>query len=399
MIPKLLMAGIIMLIPFSPRWSNYIMILLAVTIMIVFRHERKIFRRPVYLYLLIVMYLVRILWLFLANDLLYGLRTLETELPLLTIPLLFLFFKLTPETKRFLCDAFVLMAFLMILYSFATLFQYINKSEYSIWNYWETHFVTAQYYASLNMLSWSFVNYSFLNLLVIYGLNLLVYRETKSKSHIAFTSVYALFAFLFAFISGSLMGLAILSGCVFLFALIFVFEKWGSRPVLGFLSVVSLLLIFSLAQWDLKKSSLKERLFRLDAQRYPLFAVAWNNAREKPLFGYGTGAQKAILQDMTNGEELGFSKEEYPGLEANHPHNQFLTDLLQFGIIGCIPLLLFYWTALSDSLKHKNWALLLTLLTYLATMMVESPINTNKGVLPFVVLVCILAEQPKKPES
>lgn len=386
LIPEILLALLILTLPFSPKLGNYLLILLSIVAVLIYRVWRTPHHLPRFLYFLILCYLVRILWLIPADDFRYGLRTLETELPLAALPLIFVFVSLSQGATRRLSDTYVWMAFLMMVYSFATLFYYIQNSEYTIWNYWETHFITAQYYSMLNMLSWSYAHYSFLSLIVIYGLNLLVFRKKKHRLFIVFMCIYALLAWAFIIVAGSLAGMVIMGGCYTVYILIWIYTRWGSRPVAALAAAAMAILVTLLATIELP-----DRLSQLDPQRSQFFRVAYDAWLDRPLVGYGTGSQKSIIQDVDRAETLGIPRNTYSGKEANHPHNQFLTDLLQFGLIGTFPLVLFLTFSIHSSIKTRNWALLLTVLTAFAAMMVESPINSNKGLVPFVLLVCILA--------
>lgn len=387
---QILLAGFILTIPLSPRWGNYCLIILGIIALILFQRERRIYVLPDYLYILIGLYLVRVIWLIPADDIRYGFRTLETELPILAIPLLFTFVNVDTKLRLLLMNTFILMAFLIMVYSFGSLLLYVATSEYTVWNYWETHFVTAQYYSMLNMLSWSYVHYSFLSLIILYGLNLVIYRQDKSGPFKAFGWIYALLAMAFVVTAGSVAGVAIMILCYLTYFLIWIYKAFGLRTLAVMILIGGIVSVLLLARFNVK-----EQFFRLDPQRYYLFSVAWETWKERPMFGYGTGAQKAIMQDMGNAAALGIPAADYTGPLVNHPHNQFLTELLQFGLIGSVPLFFFLGSALRTSVREGNWILVVTVLTLAASMLVESPISSNKGAVPFVLLLCILPNRSK----
>jgi O-antigen ligase len=393
-IPEVLIAGFIMVIPLSPKWSNYLLIVIGIVVLRKFYSEPRVRNRyhlPKHLYFLMVAFLVRVIWLIGSNNLSYGLRTLETEIPLLVIPLLFASVDLSLRSRRLLVDTYILMCLLLMAYSFVILFNYIRVSEYTIWNYWETHFVTAQYYSMLNMLSWSSVSYSFLSMIVLYGFNLIVIRDRRTRVSIVFTGVYVATAFAFIMVAGSLAGLAIMVTSLLAYALFFTYKKIAIKPVGAVAFILFLIAILYVGHLNLR-----DRLYGIDPQRYQLFSVAWDAWKERPFLGYGTGSQKEIVQNIRIAEQLGFKKEDYPGPLVNHPHNQFLTELLQFGLLGSLPLLLFFGFSFAYAIKNNSPALFVTLLTVACYMMIESPINSNKGLVPFVVLICILSHPGKE---
>ena len=389
--------GLLMLIltlPFSPRWGSLSMIFLGLFGVINVLYTKKWIPPPYFIFFLIGAYGSRMLWLPSSHDLSFGLKCLETELPLLAIPIIFSLFKVTESTKSFLLAAFVLMAFCVMIYSFIQLFFYIQQSPYAFFEYMDIHFVTAQYYAQLNMLTWDFAHYSFLSVIVVYGLHLLIYRNSNTRLFRSFILVYIITAITFFIFTGSKSGLALL---------IISFVVYGSirfRNVLA--KKISIALLFSISMIALAYMSqlnIKEYLQKLDSQRYQFFAVSIEKLKESPLFGFGTGATKEIIQDIDFAEEVGFSRAVYEGKDANHPHNQYLSELLQFGIIGSIPLFSFLISGFITSYKDQNWELLNVIISVSVFMLVESPINSNKGVLPFVILVSLLADKELKNNS
>lgn len=86
-------------------------------------NERNIWALPNYIYLLPLIFVIRLLWLFRAEDPMIGIKTLDSELPLLIVPLLFSFFSISRTQKNLLVASFVCMGF-----SFAgfTLFRFWN---------------------------------------------------------------------------------------------------------------------------------------------------------------------------------------------------------------------------------------------------------------------------------
>jgi O-antigen ligase len=132
-----------------------------------------------------------------------------------------------------------------------------------------------------------------------------------------------------------------------------------------------------------------------DPIRIQLNLMAIDAIKERPLIGHGTGAQKDIIQSMDRAQKLGY--EEIFCSKCVHPHNQFLSEILQYGIpLGLImPALLLCMFGI-----RKNFLLFAFLLIEIGFMTVEGPLDTQKGVTFFsyfsiFLIVLQYAEQKK----
>ena len=68
----------------------------------------------------------------------------------------------------------------------------------------------------------------------------------------------------------------------------------------------------------------------LDFQREQLWKVSWAAFKENIWLGHGTGTSDAVLPDHLSIKKGGVESL----LEVNHSHNQFLTYLLENGLLG-----------------------------------------------------------------
>lgn len=362
---------LIFTIPFKPKWGSYVLILLVVTGVLKLRLGGSWKKLDLAFYFLFFAFLVRIVWLLKSNDFNYGIKGLETELPLVAIPLVFSLINLNESQRIFHLKSFALMAVCIILYSFIQLFEFVNQSPYTLLQYLDIHFVTAQYYAQLNMLNWNnFAHYSFLSVIIIYGLHILVYNPYRKTFNIFLVGIFLLLAIVFFIFTGSRTGLVLIFISLLTYGLIRFRTQVSFRIVIGLFMgfAVACIMYCTLGELDIKK-----KLYNYDPQRIQFFSVALDAFKKAPLFGYGTGSQRIIMHDVAAAERLGFSKDNYEGQFVNHPHNQFLTELLQFGIIGSIPLFIFLIAMVRASLKDKNWTLLNIMITMALFMCAESP--------------------------
>jgi len=384
----LLRAGlclVIVMIPFKPVWGSYTLILLSAIELYCLIRQKKWERPPTLFFLIALLFVVRLVGVLWTPDLKNAGR-LETEIPLLVIPLILSFSRPSQETIQFALRVFVSMTLAIILYSFVHLASYIAHSGYTLSEYIDVHFVTAQYYAQLNMLTWDFAHYSFLSVMIIYALHITIYSNKGGAWHWVFIIAFNGLALLFFIFTGSLAGQALFVISWVTYACVKLRRFFSVKLIAAFvvIGIVS-------ATWLIATPSGRRYLETKDIQRYHYTIVSLDAIKERPLFGHGTGATKAIIQDSLRAARLGFDGNVYEGKDANHPHNQYLTEAIQFGVIGMIPLLLFLGVSFYEACSRRNWTLLCIIVTLGFFMLVESPINSNKGVVPFVLLVCLLS--------
>jgi O-antigen ligase len=394
----LLRAGLcllIVMIPFKPVWGSYSLILLSALELYCLLRQKKWERPPTLFFFVISLYFIRLLGVLWTDDLKAAGRPLETEISLLAIPLVLSLSRPSHETIQFALRVFVLMTLAVMTYSFVQLSIFIARSEYTLMEYIDVHFVTAQYYAQLNMLTWNFAHYSFLSVMIIYAQHILMYSKRRTMWYWVYFGAFSGLALLFFIFTGSLAGQALFVIAWITYAGVKL-RRFFSMKLMGALFVVGVIG----AIWLLATPAGKHYMETKDIQRYHYTMVALDAIKEKPLFGHGTGATGKIIQDSTRAAGLGFHGSIYEGKDANHPHNQYLTEAIQFGILGMLPLLIFLGISFRYACKRQNWILLCIIVTVGFFMLVESPVNSNKGVVPIVLLVSLLAWRSQdRPES
>jgi O-antigen ligase len=376
---------VIVMIPFKPIWGSYTLILLSAIELYCLIRRRKWEQPPTLFFLFAALYLLRIVGVLWTEDI-ENIGRLETEIPLLAIPLILSLSLPSQETIQLALRVFVLMTLAVMVYAFAQLSFYIAHSGMTLSEYVSLHFETAQYYAQLNMLTWNFAHYSFLSVMIIYAMHILVYSGINGAWRWIFIAAFSALALLFFIFTGSLAGQAL-----FVIA-------WITYACVKLRRFFSMKLIVVLVAIGIAGATLlitipsgRKYMEAKDLQRYQYTIVSLDAIKEKPLFGHGTGATQKIIQDSVRAARLGFDGNVYEGMDANHPHNQFLTEAIQFGIIGMIPLLIFLGVSFYEACNRRNWTLLCIIVTAAFFMLIESPINSNKGVVPLVLLVCLLS--------
>ncbi|WP_424004037.1 O-antigen ligase family protein [Maribacter sp. IgM3_T14_3] len=113
---------------------------------------------------------------------------------------------------------------------------------------------------------------------------------------------------------------------------------------------------------------------KIDKSRSVLWEVTWSLIEEKPYFGYGIGQSNNMLQ-IAYHNKIGIGSSL---LELNHSHNQYLTYLLEFGIVGSLLLLFILVLFLYKTKQYKNDMLMVFLFALSFLFLTESAFQTSK---------------------
>lgn len=127
---------------------------------------------------------------------------------------------------------------------------------------------------------------------------------------------------------------------------------------------------------------LSTNIKEIDESRYQLWTVSVRAIRERPLFGYGVGQSNRILHDKTFIGDANFSS----AVDLNHSHNQFLTFLIEIGLIGLLTLLIGITYFLWRTKLYKNFYFVLFLFGLSYMFLTESILQTSKP----LYVICFL---------
>lgn len=131
---------------------------------------------------------------------------------------------------------------------------------------------------------------------------------------------------------------------------------------------------------------------KLDLLRAELWQISFAEIKKEPWFGHGTGSSDLILPD-----QLLIDKNGAEGvIGINHSHNQFLTTLLENGVLGTLlftALMLFIFYRF---VKKNDKTMMLVTFAILLLMAVESPFMTATPLYLFSFLLCCFMGFSKK---
>ncbi len=146
-----------------------------------------------------------------------------------------------------------------------------------------------------------------------------------------------------------------------------------------------------IAVFGLLRKTNEENKFN-DPIREDLRKTAITAIKERPLFGWGTGSMKYLLYNEDIAHKAGLEK---PIAEFNHFHNQYLDEIVQFGLIGSLPFFGLFAYLIYLAIKKRDFLLMAYLAIYLPFMFVESPFATVKGIQPMIFWLCFFLSTQK----
>ncbi|MDR2036287.1 MAG: O-antigen ligase family protein [Bacteroidales bacterium] len=189
---------------------------------------------------------------------------------------------------------------------------------------------------------------------------------------------------IFTVLTGARIGLVIIPFLLF-FAYFFYCRlkpilKWG---LVGLGVIILCLFIYKFPKVDDRFQ---------DPIRKDLRTIAVEAIKEKPILGWGTRYVSPLIRSEDTKELLGI---ETP-YSFNQFHNQYLENMVQFGIPGILILLLLFGWMLYLSIRYKDYLLLSLLTIYVLFFWTESALFTFKGIVPFTFWLCFLVATQKQ---
>ena len=124
-----------------------------------------------------------------------------------------------------------------------------------------------------------------------------------------------------------------------------------------------------------------------DGVRKADFTLAVNYIKEHPVAGAGYHQQRAALEYQDKKMTDVTRPADAPPI--TYTHNQFLGDMVQFGIPGLLPLLILLAGLVWYAFKSRSYLLQLYMLIYLLFMLIEEPLYAQEGITRFMAFLCL----------
>ena len=362
-------------LPFKIDYTNYVMVfmMLAILFSYICNKPRQFIWQPLF-YVLCAIYLLNVIGLLYSGDINRGIKRLDSNIPLLAFPV---FFSMIQFTKKNLI--LILRFFIWIVIAFCAfgLLSHITILPEFTWN---LAFRDSKQYAPLLLMWPAHPHPSFVSTILLMAVPIALYLRFHDGKQISAIEmvVGVLLPVVFTFLVGARVGMLlipILLGLGYLFyCRLKPLIKWGITAV-GIVIVGLLLHQFPAAD---------DRF--VDPIRVDLRKTAISAIKEKPIFGWGTGYVTPLIHSEERSQTVGI---ETP-YDLSSFHNQYLEDMVQFGIPGILILLTLFGWILYSGLHEKNYLILSILTIYVAFCWTETALTLSKGIVPFAFWLCFL---------
>ena len=121
-------------------------------------------------------------------------------------------------------------------------------------------------------------------------------------------------------------------------------------------------------------------------QRLHLWENTWQIIKRNPLFGVGTGDVAVEIKRQLEAENSLLKD------TSIRTHNQYLTFVLSFGIVGFLIVLSAYCYIIRKTISRNDWLFLCFLIVLLCSMISEDTLETQAGVTLFGFFFAFLAK-------
>ena len=344
-----------------------------------FGRKEKLHKPHPVVYCWWAVYLVRVVWLPVSNDAHYGLKWLDVCLPMLLIPITLQYLSLSERVIKKVLTVFVHFTLLFCLLTLLSIVYYSFTTPIDI-KEWLLH--PKHYYP----FAFKWTNYghpSLLSIIYLFALPIGLYLRRKyhaiSAVEIAILAVVE--AAVIAF-TGARIGIIIFPLLLLTMA---VYSVPAKRRIITAGLIVFLLSVIAIT-WSLSENQFFDRF--KDPIREQLWETAMASIKEEPLLGVGTGGMKAVIDTPEIAEITGQS--------LRSPHNQYLGEVMHFGIIGAIPLFATLIYLLIVAIRRKNFLLLSLMLILFVFMITEMPFDWYKSINYFLLFTSLFLFQKQK---
>lgn len=127
-----------------------------------------------------------------------------------------------------------------------------------------------------------------------------------------------------------------------------------------------------------------------DDSRTARWAAIWNTIKEKPVFGHGTGSEKAVLAKTYAENNLHISLE-----RGYNTHNQYLFYMLENGILGLCFVLTYFVANMIEAIKRKDMLVLWFIFGILVVFVFENYMYSIMGYLTIALLLSFMRTSKK----
>ncbi|MDY8138683.1 O-antigen ligase family protein [Aquimarina sp. 2201CG5-10] len=344
---------------------------------------KEVLLRNKVLILITVYYFFQIISMFYSSDFGISYKRIETQIPLLIIPILFALIKLDLKQIYKAKTVFIIACVIFCIIALITLgYNLIINYEHRL-NY---NFVQRSMYHFHYPYDVMYINVA--NVFLLFGG---VIKKYKTPITLLFLC--------FIVLSGTRMGVFTYLLVTFIYGIRNFKKILNIQTILILLGVMALtVLLINTSQYvndkfydSLSKLGLNTKTYVSDigeeyhniTLRQKLWNTSYEAFKEKEVLGYGTKTSKIILNDLYN-------KKGYKNLKDLNSHNQYLTTALELGFVGLLLLILILIISFKMVYRTKNLTQLLVVLVIMLAFFTESVLVRQKGVVFFSIFISLL---------
>lgn len=314
------------------------------------------------------------------------------QIMFLVVPLIFILVKPPSHLINKTFEYFVWSCFIFTFYSFCKLgyhyyVDYIHRDNYN--------FIQRSIYHFHYPYDVLFLNVA--NILLLF---------TKRFSRVLKAIIF-LFFFSFILLSGTRVGFVALLFVLFVFITLNIKRFLNYKFLIIFLVLIVSSFFFikssryvndkffgSLDKLGFNTSELVSPIgnnYHKISLRNQLWTISFIEIKKNKFFGYGPGSSKEILNEA-------YKRNNLTHLKNLDSHNQYLSTLLELGIVGFLLLCGILCFTLYKLIKIKRLDLVLIVLVIMLALLTESVLLRQKGIAFFSVIFCLLSQIIYKQE-
>ncbi|MGO2294604.1 MAG: O-antigen ligase family protein [Psychroflexus halocasei] len=255
-----------------------------------------------------------------------------------------------------------------------------SQSNYSIDGIFNAYYTGFEFIKPLNNMHPMYMGIYF-----VMALSILCFNNFKLPKSIQILS------FLILTLSIIFLASRIIYSVYLIIVLLFAFQNLSLKYILIMSAITAVIVILSFdflqktyiynkvvkgTLWELQENVGTNNLSQSITadSRWSRWVVANEAIKEKPVFGYGTGTEKDILLQQYHKYDMQTSiNQEY------NMHNQFMSFLLQYGVIGFILLIAYFLRNIILAFKARNLLFICFLMILFLPFLVENVLDRNMG--------------------
>jgi O-antigen ligase len=404
---------------FKPNYYSIFLVIAAVYCVVTSSKESfKAYISNIYrsnLIYLILYFTIFILGLIYSSDTKLGLFEIEKHIPLLAFPLL------TPILLSSSLSANVrIHALLSFIYgNIFTLITCFIDAAISNFNFNGFEEVLPGFFTYHELIKLYDLHATYFGLYLNFSLIILYYLFTTEKiiSKYTFFSIMILFLIAIGLLQARIIYLSTLLSIVLV--PLFFQNSPSSKPKYFNWAFIIVILLFVFSNIILNKTLNKRIVEMIEfkqtdlmgsnsengiTQRIFIWTRAWEAVKAKPVIGYGTGGDRfglysSINNFIENNKDL--NKGQVEGIQSiisveYNAHNQFLTDLLMFGLVGGWVIIFILFQGFLTSIKRNNMLQFGFMLAISLACLTEVILVRQKGIVFFSLFYCFLFYESKE---